>query len=274
MHARRRFEQIAGLPDHRISLAEGSLWIAAESRPPVDVAQCLARIDALADGIRAAVSAGNTEREKIESLNEALFEAEGFQGNSTDYQNPENSFLDAVLESRRGIPITLSIVYLEIAQRLGFRSAGVGFPGHFLVKVYADNEPIIVDPFFGRILGDEDCRRRLADVAGSGTLLEPTMLEATPRKEILQRVLRNLKAVYIGQNNFEAALACSERIILLAGDDLGELRDRGLLHRELKRIGPALHDLERYLAFSPDDPHRDALDKIVLGLREQVRRMN
>ena len=274
MHARKQFEKIACLPDDRIPLAEGTLWIAAESRPPVDVAQCLARLDALAEGIRAGITAGASEREKIENLNETLFRAEGFQGNTDDYQNPENSFLDAVIENRRGIPITLSIVYLEIAQRLGFRSAGVGFPGHFLVKIYAGDEPIIVDPFFGRILGDEDCRERLAQVAGNGAVLRPAMLEATPRKEILQRVLRNLKAVYTSQKNFEAALACSERIVLLAGDDLSELRDRGLLHRELDCIGPALDDLERYLAFSPDDPHHEALGKIILGLREQVRRIN
>ena len=271
MNARDRFKELAALPDDEIPLAEAALWISAETRPYVDVDHWLGEIDRLADGLGPKLETATSDLERVEILNHGLFRLEGFSGNTADYASPLNSFLDSVLESRQGIPITLSIIYIEVAQRLNLNSFGVGFPGHFLVKVLADEDEVIVDPFFGCTLSQADCQNRLQEVAGKEAVLDPRMLEATPHREILQRVLRNLKLYHVSQKEYEAALACSERILLLAGDDLMELRDRGLIYRELECVGPALEDLERYLAFAPGDPNAAALSEVVRDLREKVR---
>lgn len=269
--ARTRFAELAVLPDRELPLAEAALWISAETRPFVDVDHWLGEIDLLADRMAPDLERASSDRARVDILNHGLFHVEGFAGNTVDYANPLNSFLDSVLESRQGIPITLSIIYIEVARRLNLDSSGVGFPGHFLVKIHADGEDVIVDPFYGCIMDEQDCEKRLRDVAGQDAVLDPRMLETTPHREILSRVLRNLKLHHIGQKDYEASLSCSERILLLAGDDLTELRDRGLIYRELECAGPALEDLERYLAFAPGDPNAAALSEVIRDLREKVR---
>ena len=271
MEARSEFERLAVLPDSQIPLAEGALWIAAESKPGTDVADSLAKLQTLAEDLRPRIESCLSARAKIDLLNRALFHEEGFKGNEGDYSSPSNSYLDAVLESRQGIPITLSILYLDIAERLGLECQGVGFPGHFLVKAYAEEGEIIVDPFVGRTIEIADCKARLARATGQKLAFHPRMLNPTPSKGILQRVLRNLKLIHLAKKEFEAALGCSERILLLAGDDLSELRDRALIYRELECTGPALADLERYLAYAPNDPQSAALGQIARDLAEKVR---
>ena len=157
------------------------------------VAQRLAELDVLADGIRPRFEACNSGTECVNVINEALFREEGFRGNRLDYSNPENSFLDRVLDTRLGIPITLCIVYLEVAERLGLRAAGVSFPGHFLAKVHLPEEDILIDAFMGETLTPEACRARLEEGRGRRILFDSSMLEDSPRLEVLLRVLRNLK---------------------------------------------------------------------------------
>jgi len=272
--ARRRFEELIAHSDSEIPLAETALWISAEARPYVDVAHWLGEIDGLAGSVTPQISSAGSDQKKVEILNHFLFDQEGFSGNQTDYTNPKNSFLDEVLESRKGIPITLSILYLEVAKRVGVHSVGVGFPGHFLVKVITQDEDIMIDPFFGRILNTQECETLLRQVAGQEAVFTQEMLDPTPHSEILQRVLRNLKLVYLREKKLENALSCSDRIVLLAGSDLSELRDRGLLYRELECAGPALSDLERYLAFSPENPDKDTLTGIIEELRRRVQQIN
>ena len=274
MDPRERFEALAALPQDEIPLAETALWIAAESRPQIDVMGRLDEIHALSERIRPAITGARSLRNRVELLNRAFFHEEGFKGNSEDYANPLNSFLDSVLDTRRGIPITLAILYLEVAHRLNLPGAGVGFPGHFLIKVCDDHEEIIVDPFFGRILSHQNCRELLQTVAGNDEGFAPELLDATPTPEILQRVLRNLKLLHLAQKNFEPALACSDRILLLAGDDLSELRDRALIYHQLECAGPALQDLERYLVFAPKDPQAAVLSQLLDELRSQARRIH
>ena len=274
MDPRKRFEQLVAAPDHEIPLAEAALWIAAESRPGLEVDRWLEELAMLAERIRPHLANAESDLERIQVLNRILFEEEGFSGNSQNYRDPLNSFLDAVLETRKGIPITLAIVYLEVAQRLGLLSAGVGFPGHFLVKVYTESGEVIVDPFCGQILGPGECRDRLKKLSGNEIELDPEMLKATPTREILQRVLRNLKMIYVAQKQFENALACCDRIILLSGDEPMELRDRGILYRELGCFGLALADLERYLASAPEDPQSISLTEILRDLRVRARQVH
>nr|MCS5638086.1 tetratricopeptide repeat protein [Myxococcota bacterium] len=254
MNPREQFERLITLPDHEIPLAEAALWIAAENRPEVQVARRLEELDALAQKLRPRFEGSSSDDQRVHALNEALFREEGFRGNQEDYSNLENSFLDRVLETRRGIPITLSIVYLEIAGRLGLQAAGIAFPGHFLSKIHLGEEEIIVDPFIGETLTVEDCRIRLEEGHGKRISFDPSMLEDSTRLDVLLRVLRNLKLIYLTTQRYEDALACSERMLLIDQDDLIEVRDRGLLYRELDCPGPALQDLERYLASAPQDP--------------------
>ncbi|MDG2335945.1 MAG: tetratricopeptide repeat protein [Myxococcota bacterium] len=274
MNPRRKLERLAQLPDEEISLSEGALWIAAESRPDLDVPGCLARLHALAEKLRPGIASRLSQRAKIEALNEGLFNSEGYSGNSSDYSNPQNSDLDRVLETRLGIPITLSILYVDIANRLDLRCRGVGFPGHFLVKAFPDETEVLIDPFAGQTVDIADCKARLARATKGRVAFQSQMLDATPSKEILQRLLRNLKLIYLRNKNYETALGCSERILLLAGDDLSELRDRALIYRELDCAGAALADLDRYLAFKPRDPQAAALSGLAEALRKEAPTLN
>lgn len=272
--ARRQFKQLIDQPESDIPLAEAALWISAEARPEVDVAHSLHEIDQLAHRIASGMDGSESPLAQVELLNQGFFEREGFGGNEADYANSNNSFLDSVLETRKGIPITLSILYMEVAKRLKIPAKGVGFPGHFLVKIEKDGAEILVDPFFRRILNQDDCEDLLRRVAGDEASLTPEMLQPTPNREILQRVLRNLKLLYIRDKGFEDALACSDRIVDLAGDNLSELRDRGLLYRELECAAPALEDLERYMAFWPQNPDAEILSGIIEELRSAVQHIH
>jgi regulator of sirC expression with transglutaminase-like and TPR domain len=274
VEAREHFEQLAALPPSEIPLAEMALWIAAESRPEVDVDYWLGELAALAERIRPHCAVATSDVDRVDILNRVLFLTEGFAGNTENYSDPLNSFLDAVLETRKGIPITLAIIYLDVAQKVGLLSAGVGFPGHFLVKVYADSRELIVDPFFGKLLSPTECGDRLKQVIGKHVDLKPKMLKTVSTIEILQRVLRNLKLLHVSRKEYEEALACSERILLLSGDDPMELRDRGLIYRELGCAGPALADLELYLAHAPSDPQSLPLTEILRDLRVRARRVH
>jgi regulator of sirC expression with transglutaminase-like and TPR domain len=255
VEARERFEQLAALPPSEIPLAEMALWIAAESRPEVDVDYWLGELAALAERIRPHCAVATSDVDRVDILNRVLFSTE-------------------VLETRKGIPITLAIIYLDVAQKVGLLSAGVGFPGHFLVKVYADSRELIVDPFFGKLLSPTECGDRLKQVIGKHVDLKPKMLKTVSTIEILQRVLRNLKLLHVSRKEYEEALACSERILLLSGDDPMELRDRGLIYRELGCAGPALADLELYLAHAPSDPQSLPLTEILRDLRVRARRVH
>jgi regulator of sirC expression with transglutaminase-like and TPR domain len=251
MDARAHFAELIELPEEEIPLAEAALWIAAEERPHVDVASCLLELEALADRARSRVDAALTGAERVARLNHSLFVDEGFRGNRDDYADPQNSFLDTVLDRRTGIPITLSLVYVEVARRIGLDAWGIGFPGHFLAKVRTPGEEIIVDPFYGCTLSLEGCEERLIQVAGEGARLDPEMLRGARTREILQRILTNLKLLYVSHHEYEAALGCSERILMLVPDDPVELRDRGLVYRELECFGAALDDLQSFLERAP-----------------------
>jgi regulator of sirC expression with transglutaminase-like and TPR domain len=269
--ARARFAELCRRPDAEIPLAEAALWIAAESCPGLDVPRYLHELDALAARSRGSLYGASDPRERVLRLNHALFSVEGFAGNEREYDDPRNSYLNEVLERRTGLPITLSIVYVEVARRLGLEAAGVGFPGHFLAKVAVDGGEVIVDPFSGRALGLRDCAELLRRVAGDGARLEERLLEATPHRDILLRVLANLKHAHVGRRQYEAALACCERILLVAPDAALELRDRGLVYRQLECHRAALADLERFLALRPDHETAPAVRDLLPALRERAR---
>jgi len=251
---REEFLQLVSRPEREIDLAVGALLIAKEEYPEIDPSRYLAMLDDLAARARNAVGrAGSNPFAIIDALNRFLFDELGFRGNTEDYFDPRNSYLNEVLDRRRGIPITLSLVYMEIGRRVGFPLQGVGFPGHFLVRHSDAGREILIDPFHaGEILVPEDCRRRLEEVVGRDVPLEARFLKGVGTRQILIRMLNNLKQIHIERDDDERALAVIDRLLALEPDDLENLRDRGTAHLRLSHFGRASQDLEAYLRLAPD----------------------
>jgi regulator of sirC expression with transglutaminase-like and TPR domain len=269
---RERFAELAALPDDAIDVALGAFLIAAEGRPEVDVAAGLAALDALASDARPRLAGATSLRARVEALNRFLFAERGFRGNRAHYDEPENSFLDCVVARRTGIPITLAIVYVEVGRRLGLPLAGVGFPGHFLAKTTGPEE-IVIDAFFGRVLEHADCADLLRAQAGAGARFDPRLLRAATPREVLARMLGNLKQLWLRSEAWLPALGAIERILLLYPDSPAELRDRGLVWQRLECFGAALRDLERFLALAPEDPTAPAVREALPPLRGRVARI-
>jgi len=251
-YARQRFTQEVDQPEDQINLAQAALYIAGEEYPDLDVEEYLNGLDSMADEVAERLTAERYPLKIIRELNRYLFEDLGFVGNAKDYYDPRNSYLNDVIERRTGIPITLSLIYLEVAQRIGFPMAGVGMPGHFLIRPKVEEMQVFVDPFHrGEILFPEDCRERLSQVYGHPVELRPEFLQTVGPRAFLARMLTNLKMIYLKQGDLERTLAAVERILLLLPDSLGERRDRGLLYYEQGRWDDAIVDLEYYLRQVP-----------------------
>lgn len=244
-------------------LAEGALIVAAEARPETDIDSALSILDDVVERVRPLVEAAEQPSEKIEALNHALFELENFRGNQTQYDDPRNSFLDEVLARRKGLPITLSVVYVDIARRFGLDAHGVGFPGHFLAKIIGvsdvPEQEVIVDPFFGRTLSIEDCAERLKAAAGSDVPFDQQWLRPASAQEIYIRILNNLKLLYLRQGDGLGALGCFDRILVLAPQAAFEYRDRGLLLEKLECIHAAIEDLSQFLELAPRNEDTTAI---------------
>jgi regulator of sirC expression with transglutaminase-like and TPR domain len=270
---RQSFEAIARGPDAGIDLARAALLVAAEEYPGLDLDGYLDRLDALARQVQGRL-AGRGDAERVALLNEFLFREQGFVGNTECYDDPRNSFLNDVLDRRRGIPITLSLVYTEVARRASLPAYGVGFPGHFLARV--DGEAgVVVDAFHGCVLSPSDCARLLETLLGPGARLVPHLhlRPATPR-EILVRLVSNLKHLYLRRRDFGRALACCERILLLVPDAPLELRDRGLVYEQLECYSAAHADLRRFLELAPDDRTAPAVRERLLALGRRQPRLH
>lgn len=237
-------------------LAPGALAIARVEYPRLDVARTLATVEEVAAAAleRVAHRAGveGPLHARVEAINQCLFADLGFHGNHEHYADVRNSCLNQVLLRRTGIPITLSIVYLDVARRVGLAGDGIGFPGHFLVRVRdrASEERdagLILDPFNGgAILTEQDCRALLARHDDAATYT-PDLLSRASRRQIFVRMLVNLKRLYVQSRSFPQAHTVTDALLALAPGSLSELRDRGLLSYHLHDYGPALRDLEEYL---------------------------
>ena len=264
--ARRLFAAEVSRPEGAIDLARAALLVGAEEEPRhSDVGRCLARLDEMGEEARARAAARGGSR--VEALNEYLFGELGFVGNEAEYYDPRNSMLHQVLGRRTGIPITLSVVYIEVGRRAGLRVEGVGMPGHFIVSAAEEGaEPVLVDPFNGRMTDREECQTRLDLIYEGKIVLEDEHLHPVGARSILTRLLGNLKAVYVHAQLFRRALAAVERILLLAPEDLEERRDRGTLLARLGRTAEAIADTQTYLNLASDAPDADAV-------REQLKKM-
>lgn len=251
--ARERFAALVAPDRPQPDLAEAALWIAAEEYPELDVPAYLARLDELARRAAPLVLAPRSQGEQVERLNLFLFEEQGFRGNQREFEDPRNSFLNEVLDRRLGIPITLALVYVEVARRIGLEAYGISFPGHFLAKVVGERD-IVVDAFFGRVLSLEECEERLHSQDPGAGRFDPSLhLRRARPREVLVRMLSNLKMIAARHGDAERILACIDRILLIAPEQQSELRDRALLYERLGWTGAALADWRR-LAELVGDP--------------------
>lgn len=247
-----RFREIASQRDEDIDLAEASLLIASIAQSDVDVDHWLSRMEALADGAAPRVAAAEGPRGRLEALCRFLHDEQGYVGNERDYYDPRNSFLDKVLERRIGIPITLSVIYLEVARRLGVPLVGVGFPAHFLTKHRASGS-LFVDAFHGEVLGRDEVQDLFQRLAGEqAPFRESVVAEVSPR-QILLRMLRNLKTIHRDRDESMRLIRTIDLMLILDPNQPDEYLQRGAAYLHIDADAFAIADLEHYLKIV-DDP--------------------
>lgn len=269
---RKAFGECVRLPDSELDLAETALLIAQEEYPSLDRLRYVELLDELAYAARAKVGGDSDPYARVNLLSEFLFDEENFTGNERDYYDPRNSYLNEVLERRLGIPITLSLVFMEVGQRLGMQVQGVGMPGHFLVKYVDGQDEIVVDPFRkGIIMGADDCQEMLRRVTGGLIPITTGDLPVVGKKEMLNRMLNNLKTIYLVRKDYPRALAAVERMLLVNPKQPEELRDRGLIRYRVGELAEAIFDLETYLNGNPEAPDADAMERQVREMRRELR---
>ena len=262
-------------PEPAMDLARTALIVAAESDPDVDVDGVIHTLDSWAGELERRCDPEWNNLQKLARLRSFVFEELGFKGERRDYYNPGNSLLHEVVKNRRGVPLTLSIVFMEIGWRLGIPFEGVGFPGHFMVRLTGEPGDLILDPFeHGCSIHEEDCRRILQEVTGGALEFNEDLLASVTKHDMIRRLLHNLKGAYLRLGDDERALSAVERLLLIAPGDAHELRDAGLLLFRMQRYGRALDRLEAYLATKPTPTDTRAVREHVSELRRRLAEMN
>jgi regulator of sirC expression with transglutaminase-like and TPR domain len=261
--------------DASLSLVEAAAAIAQDEDPGLDTQAVLAKIDGLADRLRRRVPADAGPRHRLRVLNHFFFQELGFAGNVNNYYDPGNSLLSTVLETRRGIPITLAVLYIELATQIGLTASGVSFPGHFLVKLRLSEGEMVIDPFTGQSLSREQLDellvpyRRSQGLVGDFEVPLGLFLQAAPARDVLARMLRNLKEIHRAASDWPRLLAVLNRLVILLPQVWEERRDRGLVQAELGVLEAASHDLAEYLSHSPQAADRVAIGERLLALRDR-----
>jgi regulator of sirC expression with transglutaminase-like and TPR domain len=248
---RARFARLVARPEPDIDLALAALMIAAHGRVAPDEAGVLDHLDGLAERVRIRLDEGDPTEQVIDRLHDVLYREVGYRGpTAAEYGDPANSLLDEVIERRIGLPISLAIVELETAWRIGLPLVGIGLPGHFIV---GGPDGLLADPTGGgNLLTPDDCQALLRRSVGEGVLFHVGMLRPAGRREILTRVLRNLRAARLGRRDWPAALDAIDLLLVLEPTDPEHGRDRGLLLGRMGRYGEAVRELSRYLGERPD----------------------
>jgi len=276
--ASEHWQRIAAASDTQVDLVEAALVIAAGEYQQLDINGYLERVEDLAARFRQRLRQDIPPTEIVIALNHYFFDELGFAGNSAEFYDPRNSFLNDVIERKLGIPITLSILYIEIGRRAGLKLRGVSFPGSFLVKCQVRGGAIVLDPYArGASLSIEDLRQRLRALR-NGVEIAPeaakNMITAASNKEILARILRNLKGIYLNRNEMMKALAVVDRIIAVAPDAASEYRDRGRIYLKLECFRAALMDFRHYLQLEPRADDAYAVMQHVSELQQVASRLN
>lgn len=275
VEARRRLGALVARPDDEIDLAEAALLIACEEYPELDIDSYVKRLDIMARSLETRLPRAGDPLRVAQGINDYLFDDLGFSGNSESYYDPRNSFLNDVLDRRLGIPITLCTLYMEVSRRVGFSVEGIGLPGHFMLRHSVNGSSFYIDAFnAGSFLSADDCRERVRRMYGHSVAFKREFLEPIAKRQVLTRVLCNLKGVYISMEDYEKALAATDRILLLNPQAHCELRDRGLLYFRLECFKSAHADLAEYLARKPHAEDGPTIRKHVQRLSGLVRMLN
>ncbi len=269
--------------DADIPLLEAAVSLAQDEYPELSVQQVLGEVDQLLARLQRRLPADAGPLQKLRVLNQFIYRDLNFAGNFNNYADPDNSYVHVVLRTRLAIPISLAVIWLELAQGIGLKGRGVSFPGHFLVKVNLSEGQVVIDPLTGQSLSREELSERLEPYRDLAALVDEQeiplglYLQAAPPRAILVRMLYNLKEIHLAQEDWARLIAVQDRLIILLPDAWHEVRDRGLAHAEAGHPGHALEDLETYLANTSDGPpagnylDRAAIVKRVAELRRTVR---
>ena len=277
------FEKVLSRKDERIDLASACLMIAQDAYPDLDLERYLGEIERMAMRLRASTPQALSAEERVVALNNFFFGELGYRGNTDEYYDPRNSYLNDVIDRRTGIPITLAVLYMEVGRRVGLPLQGVSFPGHFLVRMRLRGGTLVLDPFSGGAPQSEaELRERLQRVIPKGAagnlpladLPLEQFLEPATNRQILARVLRNLKGIYRETDKPERMLQVLNRMLLVAPDATSELRDRGLLYQRLECYRAALKDLSDYVEREPEAPDYDDMRVKLVELTALCARLN
>jgi regulator of sirC expression with transglutaminase-like and TPR domain len=259
----------------RPDLVRINLEIARDAYPALDPDYYLGKVEELADRVRARCASGAKPRSVLGQINWVLFVEEGYQGNTEDYFNPCNSYLNQVIDRKTGIPITLSVLYASIAARAGLTMSGVNLPAHFMLRVGSEDATIFVDPFHtGALLDRQGCERRIAQVVGQPVVLSDLQLAPCGPDLIVARMLRNLKAIYLATQDGASALPIQRRLAALNQGDPDEQRDLGLLCLQLDHPAEAIIPLQAYLDARPQARDADLLRPLLRAARREVAMRN
>ncbi|HXZ29078.1 MAG TPA: transglutaminase-like domain-containing protein [Terriglobales bacterium] len=260
------------IDDERIELARAALTIARTQYPELEAERYLDRLAELAARVAARLPEDAEPAPTIAALNTVLFDEEGFRGNEADYYDPRNSFLNEVLDRKLGIPISLAVVYMEVARQVGFPLFGVGMPGHFLLKHYdVEGRETLIDAFHrGRVLTPSQCQQRLDEIYAGQLPLQPEFLVTVSRRQLLTRMLNNLKAIYLDARNLRKALPIVDLVLAVYPRSPEDVRQRALLRYQLGQVRGAVEDLEDYLKMSPEASDADEIRQLALSLRRTL----
>jgi len=274
LSSRAAFADVVAVADEQLDLAHAALLFAADEYRGLDIDRYLMRLDVLAAAAGERLSDEQDPHETIMRLVEFLHEEQGFAGNAEDYADPRNSYLNEVLDRKLGIPISLSLIWIELAKRSQLPIVGVGLPGHFIVKWEAPDDEILIDPFHGgRLMTVEDCRERVKAIYGSPPWRDQYLARTTNR-EILARMLRNLKATYVQRGDTDRALAVIQKILIVTPDSAEEVRDLGLMHLQRRELRLGMECLERYLRLTPHSLDAENVRRIIREVRGSIAKWN
>jgi len=277
------FAQVLDRDDARIDLARACLMVAQDAYPGLDLERYLGTLERMAMRLRASIGQAGGAEERVVALNRYLFEELGYRGNAEDYYDPRNSYLNDVIDRRTGIPITLAVLYMELGRRAGLPLAGVSFPGHFLVRLRLRAGTLVLDPFSGGApLSEDELRERLQRVIPEGLVDRRSLaelpleefLEPATNRQILARLLRNLKGIYRERDKPQQMLEVLNRMLVVAPEASAELRDRGIVYQRLECYRAALQDLSAYVEREPDAPDFDDVRVRLMEVSALCARLN
>ncbi len=264
------------IEDDSIDLLRASLTIARTEYPDLDIPHYVSRVEALSARVRKELPSELRVLDMIATLNRVFFHQMGFRGNREDYYDPRNSFLNDVIERRLGIPISLSILYMETARRIGLPLVGVGMPGHFLLKIYdVEGRQFLIDPFNnGSILNAADCEERMREVYAGELRFKPEFLSPVSRRQILTRMLNNLRHIYVSARQFRKALGIVDLILAIYPRSPEDVKQRATLRYGLGQLSGAAADLDQYLKMSPEASDADEVRQTMLGILRALANLN